>query len=172
MASDVAPPSEPPQIASPRLRVILIAVASTLFLASMGNTVVASALPMIVSELGGLEYITWVVTAFLLASTIGAPISGRLGDMYGRKIVLQAAIGIFLLGSAICALALNMPMLVAGRLVQGYGGGSLIVVFLTFPRTAPARPSSPISRSTVQRAIGGSSAGRSRFSVSQTFRAP
>lgn len=128
MASDVAPPSEPPQIASPRLRVILIAVASTLFLASMGNTVVASALPMIVSELGGLEYITWVVTAFLLASTIGAPISGRLGDMYGRKIVLQAAIGIFLLGSAICALALNMPMLVAGRLVQGYGGGSLIVV--------------------------------------------
>ena len=89
---------------------------------------VAAALPRIVSDLGGLDYITWVVTAFLLASTIGAPISGRLGDMYGRKIVLQAAIGIFLLGSAICGMAESMGVLVAGRLVQGYGGGSLIVV--------------------------------------------
>ncbi|MGH1424941.1 MAG: MDR family MFS transporter [Pseudooceanicola sp.] len=111
-----------------RLRVFLIAVASTLFLASLGNTVVAAALPRIVSELGGLDYITWVVTAFLLASTIGAPISGRLGDMYGRKIVLQAAIVVFLVGSTICGLAENMLTLVIGRLVQGYGGGSLIVV--------------------------------------------
>lgn len=128
MASDEAPPDETHQLDPRKLRVVLVAVASTLFLASLGNTVVASALPRIVSDLGGLDYITWVVTAFLLASTIGAPISGRLGDMYGRKIVLQAAIGIFLVGSAICGLAQNMPMLVAGRLVQGYGGGSLIVV--------------------------------------------
>jgi len=128
MTSDVAPPSDPQLPDSRRLRVILVAVASTLFLASLGNTVVAAALPRIVSDLGGLDYITWVVTAFLLASTIGAPISGRLGDMYGRKIVLQAAIGIFLVGSAICGLAENMATLVAGRLVQGYGGGSLIVV--------------------------------------------
>ncbi|WP_375687223.1 MDR family MFS transporter [Pseudooceanicola sp. LIPI14-2-Ac024] len=127
MAADGAQQIQPP-IESGRLRVILVAVASTLFLASLGNTVVAAALPRIVSELGGLEYITWVVTAFLLASTIGAPISGRLGDMYGRKIVLQCAIGVFLVGSVICGLAQNMGTLVAGRLVQGYGGGSLIVV--------------------------------------------
>ncbi|WP_370282523.1 MDR family MFS transporter [Pseudooceanicola sp.] len=128
MSSDVAAQGDPQLPDSRRLRVILVAVASTLFLASLGNTVVAAALPRIVSDLGGLDYITWVVTAFLLASTIGAPISGRLGDMYGRKIVLQAAIGIFLLGSAICGMAESMGVLVAGRLVQGYGGGSLIVV--------------------------------------------
>lgn len=117
-----------PDPGQPRLRVVLIAVATTLFLASLGNTVVTTALPRIVSDLGGLDYITWVVTAFLLASTIGAPISGKLGDMYGRKVILQIAIVIFLVGSAICGLAQNMLMLVAGRLVQGYGGGSLIVV--------------------------------------------
>ncbi|MGR3321681.1 MAG: MDR family MFS transporter [Pseudooceanicola sp.] len=128
MASDAETPDIQPPIDSRRLRIILVAVASTLFLASLGNTVVAAALPRIVSELGGLDYITWVVTAFLLASTIGAPISGRLGDMYGRKIVLQAAIVVFLVGSAICGLAENMLTLVLGRLVQGYGGGSLIVV--------------------------------------------
>jgi len=116
-----------PDPGRPRLRIIMAAVASTLFLASLGNTVVASALPRIVSDLGGLEYITWVVTAFLLASTIGAPISGRMGDLFGRKRLLQIAIGIFLAGSAICALADSMLMLVAGRLVQGIGGGSLIV---------------------------------------------
>lgn len=128
MASTDANLMEVPDPGEPRLRIILVAVASTLFLASLGNTVVATALPRIVSDLGGLDYITWVVTAFLLASTIGAPISGKLGDMYGRKVILQIAIGIFLAGSAICGLAQNMPMLVAGRLVQGYGGGSLIVV--------------------------------------------
>lgn len=128
MSSPVADPFDPPLPDKRRLRVILIAVASTLFLASLGNTVVAAALPRIVSDLGGLDYITWVVTAFLLASTIGAPISGRLGDLYGRKLILQIAIGIFLVGSAICGLAENMLTLVIGRLVQGYGGGSLIVV--------------------------------------------
>ncbi|OWU86411.1 DSBA oxidoreductase [Oceanicola sp. 22II-s10i] len=128
MASPDAALDAPDMPEPRRLRVILAAVASTLFLASLGNTVVAAALPRIVSELGGLEYITWVVTAFLLASTIGAPISGRLGDMYGRKRLLQAAIIVFLVGSAICGLAESMLTLVIGRLVQGYGAGSLIVV--------------------------------------------
>lgn len=111
-----------------RVKVILIAVASSLFLASMGQTVVATALPQIVGDLGGLHYISWVVTAYLLASTIGAPISGKLGDMYGRKIVLQSAIGVFLTGAAICALAYSLPVLILGRVLQGLGGGSLIVV--------------------------------------------
>ncbi|WP_237708108.1 MFS transporter, partial [Oceanicola sp. S124] len=109
-------------------RVVMITVALTLFLASTGQSIVATALPEIVSDLGGLSYITWVVTAYLLASTIGAPIAGKLGDMYGRKIVLQCAIGIFLVGGWIAGAAWNMPMLVLGRVVQGFGGGSLIVV--------------------------------------------
>ncbi|WP_407492286.1 MDR family MFS transporter [Pseudooceanicola sp. MF1-13] len=110
------------------LRVILITVATTLFLASTGNTIVTTALPMIVSDLGGLAYISWVVTAFLLASTVGAPIAGKLGDMYGRKIVLQIAIGVFLFGGLICGIAPSLEVLIAGRFVQGLGGGALIVV--------------------------------------------
>ncbi|MDF1856234.1 MDR family MFS transporter [Pseudooceanicola sp.] len=128
MAAAEADQTPPPEIDKRRLRIIFAAIASTLFLSSIGNTVVAAALPRIVSQLGGLDYITWVVTAFLLASTIGAPISGRLGDLYGRKVVLQAAIIVFLVGSVICGTAQNMLTLVAGRLVQGYGGGSLIVL--------------------------------------------
>lgn len=113
----------------PKLRrVTMITVALTLFLASTGQSIVSTALPEIVSDLGGLSYITWVVTAFLLASTIGAPIAGKLGDMYGRKIVLQTGIGIFLLGGLVAGVAWSMPMLVIGRIIQGFGGGSLIVV--------------------------------------------
>ncbi|KAA2314116.1 MFS transporter [Pseudooceanicola sediminis] len=113
---------------SRRLRVVLLTVALTLFLASTGQSIVSTALPEIVSDLGGLSYITWVVTAYLLSSTIGAPIAGKLGDMYGRKIVLQCAIVIFLLGGAIAGMAWNMPVLILGRIIQGLGGGSLIVV--------------------------------------------
>lgn len=113
---------------STTLRVILITVATTLFLASTGNTIVTTALPKIVSDLGGLTYISWVVTSFLLASTVGAPIAGKLGDMYGRKVVLQCAIGVFLVGGLLCGVAGSMTMLILGRFVQGLGGGALIVV--------------------------------------------
>ncbi|MBR9765678.1 MAG: MFS transporter [Rhodobacteraceae bacterium] len=130
--ADVAPISAAGESAGapdPALRrVVMITVALTLFLASTGQSIVATALPEIVSDLGGLSYITWVVTAYLLASTIGAPIAGKLGDMYGRKIVLQCAIGIFLVGGWVAGAAWNMPMLVLGRVIQGFGGGSLIVV--------------------------------------------
>ncbi|MBB05335.1 MAG: EmrB/QacA family drug resistance transporter [Pseudooceanicola sp.] len=113
------------------LRVILITVATTLFLGSTGNTIVSTAVPKIVSDLGGLAYVSWVMTSYLLASTVGAPIAGKLGDMYGRKIVLQVAIGIFLTGGLICGVAGNLVVLIAGRLVQGLGGGALIVVAMT-----------------------------------------
>ena len=79
-----------------------------LFLASLDQTIVATALPTIVGDLGGLEHISWVVTAYLLASTVVGPIYGKLGDLYGRKIVLQTAIVIFLIGSALCGLSQNM----------------------------------------------------------------
>ncbi len=111
-----------------RIRVIFGALLLVLFLASLDQTIVATALPTIVGDLGGLEHISWVVTAYLLTSTIVGPIYGKLGDLYGRKIVLQTAIVIFLIGSALCGLSQNMAELIAFRAVQGLGGGGLIVV--------------------------------------------
>jgi EmrB/QacA subfamily drug resistance transporter len=98
-----------------------------LLLASLDQTIVSTALPTIVGDLGGIEHLSWVVTAYLLASTIVGPLYGKLGDLYGRKIVLQTAIVIFLIGSALCGLAQNMAELIAFRAVQGIGGGGLIV---------------------------------------------
>lgn len=110
------------------VRLVLWAVAAVLFVASLGQTIVSTALPVIVADLNGLDHITWVITAYLLASTVSAPIYGKLGDLFGRKIVIQVGILIFLLGSIICGLAPSMNILVAGRLVQGLGGGGLMVV--------------------------------------------
>jgi EmrB/QacA subfamily drug resistance transporter len=98
-----------------------------LLLAALDGTIVATALPTIVGELGGLERLSWVVTAYLLAQTVVTPLYGKLGDIYGRKLVLQVAILIFLAGSALCGLAVSLPQLVAFRAVQGLGGGGLMV---------------------------------------------
>jgi EmrB/QacA subfamily drug resistance transporter len=111
-----------------RIRLIFGALLLVLFLASLDQTIVATALPTIVGDLGGLKHISWVVTAYLLASTIVGPVYGKLGDLYGRKIVLQTAIVIFLIGSALCGLSQNMAELIAFRALQGLGGGGLIVV--------------------------------------------
>ena len=99
-----------------------------LFIASLDQTIVSTALPTIVGDLGGLQHLSWVVTAYLLASTVVGPLYGKLGDLYGRKRVLQVALVIFLAGSALCGLAQSMPQLIAFRAVQGLGGGGLIVV--------------------------------------------
>ena len=98
-----------------------------LLLASLDQTIVATALPTIVSEIGGLTHLSWIVTAYLLATTVVVPLYGKLGDIYGRRIVLQAAVIIFLIGSALCGLAQNLPELIAFRIMQGLGGGGLIV---------------------------------------------
>jgi EmrB/QacA subfamily drug resistance transporter len=120
--SAVAPEGQPA-----RIRLIFSALLLVLLLASLDQTIVATALPTIVGELGGIEHLSWVVTAYLLASTVVGPVYGKLGDLYGRKIVLQAAIVIFLVGSALCGLAQNMGELIAFRALQGVGGGGLIV---------------------------------------------
>src|SRR3954464_12675152 len=99
-----------------------------MLLASLDQTIVSTALPTIVGDLGGLEHISWVVTAYLLATTAVTPIYGKLGDLYGRKRVLQVAIVIFLLGSALCGAAQGMTELILFRAVQGLGGGGLIVL--------------------------------------------
>jgi MFS family permease len=111
-------------------RSILLVVSGlmlVMLLASLDQTIVSTALPTIVGELGGLEHLSWVVTAYLLAVTVVTPLYGKLGDLYGRKIVLQAALALFLVGSALCGLAQGMTELIAFRAVQGLGGGGLMV---------------------------------------------
>src|SRR5438046_7906230 len=97
-----------------------------ILLASLDQTIVATALPTIVGDLGGLQHLSWVVTAYLLASTITGPLYGKFGDLYGRKPTLQVAIVIFLVGSALCGLAQNMTELIAFRALQGLGAGGLL----------------------------------------------
>jgi EmrB/QacA subfamily drug resistance transporter len=115
---------------APRVRLIFVALLLVLLLASLDQTIVSTALPTIVGDLGGLAHLSWVVTAYLLASTVAAPLYGKLGDLYGRKLVLQAAIVIFLVGSALCGLSQNMTELIGFRALQGLGGGCLMVVTL------------------------------------------
>jgi EmrB/QacA subfamily drug resistance transporter len=97
-------------------------------LAALDQTIVSTALPTIVGDLGGLSHLSWVVTAYLLTSTITGPLYGKFGDLYGRKVVIQAAIVIFLVGSALCGIAQNMTELILFRALQGVGAGGLVVV--------------------------------------------
>ena len=98
-----------------------------MFLAALDQTIVSTALPTIVGDLGGLEHLSWVVTSYLLASTASTPLYGKLGDMYGRKPVFLAAILIFLAGSMLSGLSQTMGQLIAFRAVQGVGAGGLMV---------------------------------------------
>lgn len=110
------------------VRLLFSALMLVMLLAALDQTIVSTALPTIVGELGGLEKLSWVVTAYLLASTIVVPLYGKFGDLLGRKIVLQTAIVLFLLGSVLCGLAQNMTQLILMRALQGLGGGGLMVV--------------------------------------------
>src|SRR3984885_1728476 len=112
---------------APRVRLIFGALLLVLLLASLDQTIVSTALPTIVGDLGGLSHLSWVVTAYLLASTVSGPLYGKLGDLYGRKIVLQVAIVLFLIGSALCGQSQSMTELIAFRALQGLGGGGLLV---------------------------------------------
>jgi EmrB/QacA subfamily drug resistance transporter len=98
-----------------------------MLMAALDQTIVSTALPTIVGDLGGLNHISWVVTAYLLAQTAVMPVYGKLGDLFGRKIVLQVALVIFLIGSALCGLSTSLTELVAFRAIQGLGGGGLMV---------------------------------------------
>jgi EmrB/QacA subfamily drug resistance transporter len=110
-----------------QFRLVIGALLLVMLLASLDQTIVSTALPTIVGDLGGLAHISWVVTAYLLAVTIVTPLYGKLGDLYGRKVVLQGALVIFLVGSALCGLAQGMTELIAFRALQGLGGGGLLV---------------------------------------------
>jgi EmrB/QacA subfamily drug resistance transporter len=106
---------------------IFLALILVLFLAALDQSIVSTALPTIVGEFGGVDHISWVVTGYLLCSTVAGPLYGKLGDLYGRKSILQGAIVIFLTGSALCGIAQSMGQLIAFRMLQGLGAGGLIV---------------------------------------------
>ena len=111
----------------PSVTVVFAGLMLVMLMAALDQTIVATALPTIVGDLGGLTQISWVVTAYLLAQTVVTPLYGKLGDMLGRKVVLQFALVLFLIGSALCGLSQNMTELILFRGVQGLGGGGLMV---------------------------------------------
>jgi EmrB/QacA subfamily drug resistance transporter len=119
---------EPPTLTHRQVLVIFCGLGMGMVLASLDGTIVSTALPTIVGDLGGFDLFAWVVTVYLLASTVSTPLYGKLGDLYGRKRLFQFAIVLFLVGSALCGVATNMSMLIAFRFVQGLGAGGLIVV--------------------------------------------
>jgi len=137
VAGQEAPPIEPPARADQgpadarsehrRILVILFALMLGMTLASLDQTIVATALPTIAGDLHGLNHLSWVVTAYLLTLCISTPLWGKLGDLYGRKKLFQAAIVIFLVGSVLAGLSQSMAQLVAFRAVQGTGAGGLMV---------------------------------------------
>ena len=108
-----------------RILAIYAGLMATLLLAALDQTIVSTALPKIVSDLGGLSQYSWVFTAYMLATTVTVPLYGKLGDKYGRRPLFLGAIAIFLVGSALCGLAQNMTELVVFRAVQGLGAGGL-----------------------------------------------
>jgi EmrB/QacA subfamily drug resistance transporter len=127
--STAAGPAPPGQELDRRsVRIAIGALALGLLLAALDQTIVSTALPTIVSELGGIDHLSWVVTAYLLASTAATPLWGKLGDMYGRKRLFQTVIVVFLVGSALCGVAQSMGELIAFRALQGLGGGGLIAL--------------------------------------------
>src|ERR687898_3526738 len=122
----MAEPVLPPPLSPARVRVVFSGLMLALLLAALDSTIVATALPTIVGELGGLTHLAWVVTAYLLAQTVVTPLYGKLGDLYGRKRIMQGAIVIFLIGSALCGMSRTMTQLIIYRAIQGLGGGGLM----------------------------------------------
>jgi EmrB/QacA subfamily drug resistance transporter len=113
---------------SVEFRSAFLNVAPSMFLGAIDQTIIAAALPAIAGSLGGLSYLAWVVTAYLLAATIAAPVYGRMGDAFGRKRMLIWALGFFVVGSAMCSIASSLLILICARAIQGFGGGGLMTL--------------------------------------------
>jgi EmrB/QacA subfamily drug resistance transporter len=127
-----APPIAPRAPLSPReVHTILLSLMLTMFLAALDQTIVATALPTIGRQFHDVSNLSWVITAYLLASTAVAPVFGTLSDIYGRRAMIIAAMSLFIAGSVLCALAPNMPMLIVARGLQGLGGGGILPIVQT-----------------------------------------
>src|SRR3954466_1238964 len=121
--------SPPPAPLTPAdVRAIFTGLMLTSFLAALNQTIVAPALPTLGRHFSDFENLSWVVTAYLLTSTAVAPLYGKLSDIHGRRAMMACAIGIFVAGSAACAAAPNMTMLILGRALQGVGGGGILPI--------------------------------------------
>src|SRR4029079_15077167 len=118
----------PPVLTQRQILVVLSGLMTGMLLAALDQSIVGVALPRIVSDLGGLDHLAWVVTAYLLTSTASTPLWGKISDLYGRRIIFQTAIVIFLIGWVLCGLAQNIPQLIAFRALQGLGGGGLFAI--------------------------------------------
>ncbi|HET7035830.1 MAG TPA: MDR family MFS transporter, partial [Thermomicrobiaceae bacterium] len=111
-----------------QILVVLVGLMAGMLLAALDQSIVSTALPRIVSDLGGLDKLSWVITAYLLTSTAATPLWGKISDLYGRRLIFQIAIGVFLIGSALSGLSQNMPELILFRALQGIGGGGLMAI--------------------------------------------
>src|SRR6266700_3564700 len=108
------------------VRTIIVGIMLAMFLSALEQTIVAPALPTIGRALGDVENLSWVVTAYLISATVATPLFGKLSDIYGRRRMMLISIGIFIAGSLGCAVAPTVPLLIAGRALQGFGGGGLL----------------------------------------------
>src|ERR1700727_1271707 len=124
-ATTTAMPAEEAGFTHRQILAIMSGLMLGMFLAALDQTIVATALPTIVGDFHRSDLLSWVITAYLLASTASTPLWGKVGDLYGRKRVFQLAIVVFLVGSALCGAAQNMYELIAFRGLQGVGGGAL-----------------------------------------------
>ena len=128
-----------------QVRVIVAGLAVAVFVALLDTTGVSTALPTIVSDLRGGSHTAWVVTAYILSTTVSGPLWGKLGDQYGRKTFFQLALAPFFLGSVVSGFANSMLVLIVGRGIQGLGGGGIItgvqviVGVVAAPRDRPRR---------------------------------
>ncbi|MEA2702174.1 MAG: hypothetical protein QOD63_119, partial [Actinomycetota bacterium] len=133
-----------PDLTHRQILVIFSGLMLGMLLAALDQTIVSTALPTITGELGGLSHLSWVVTSYLLASTVSTPLYGKLGDLYGRKRLFQISILVFLVGSVLCGVAQSMGQLIAFRALQGIGAallmpGTLSIITVTFPAQERAK---------------------------------
>src|SRR6476659_3668149 len=129
--SDAPPIAPKAPLTQSEVRTILMSLMLTMFLAALDQTIVATALPTIGRQFQDVTNLSWVITAYLLASTAVAPVFGTLSDIYGRRAMIILAMSLFVAGSVLCALAPNMPVLILARALQGLGGGGIMPVVQT-----------------------------------------
>ncbi|MFD7587236.1 MDR family MFS transporter [Kitasatospora sp. NPDC059811] len=126
-AATETPPTAPPVLDVRQRNVVFGTIVLGMLLAALDQTIVGTALPTIVADLGGAAHMSWVVTAYLLAETVATVLAGKFGDLYGRKLLFQVSAVVFITGSFLCGLATNMTLLIAWRALQGIGAGGLMV---------------------------------------------
>src|ERR1700758_478693 len=129
--SDAPSLAPPVPLSQDEVRTILMSLMLTMFLAALDQTIVATALPTIGRHFHDVSSLSWVITAYLLASTAVAPVFGTLSDIYGRRATIIASMSLFIVGSILCAIAPNMPVLIIARGLQGLGGGGILPIVQT-----------------------------------------